>query len=137
MSISRRKALLVLAAFGAGLAARPALGLETIVYDEAALARAEASGRPYLLDFFAPWCTTCRAQERVLESLASEDARYRAIPIIRVDWDTHARGPLVARLAIPRRSTLVLMSGRTEIARLVADTRREAIAGLLDRALAG
>jgi thioredoxin 1 len=133
--ITRRHAMMLLASVPLALASPAAQALETITYSEAALAAAEASGKPYLLDFFATWCSTCRAQERVLDALMADDARYRAIPIVRVDWDEHARGPLVARLAIPRRSTLVLMSGKNELARLVADTRPQEIAGLLDKGL--
>ena len=44
------------------------------------------------------------------------------------------RGDLVRQMGIPRRSTLVMMVGTTELGRLVAETGREAIASLLDLA---
>jgi thiol:disulfide interchange protein len=106
-----------------------------IEYTPAALAEARASGAPFVLDFFAPWCSTCRAQERVIAGLMQDNAAYRGIPIIRVDWDTNRTGPLVAELQIPRRSTLVVMQGNDELGRVVADTRQSAIAALLDLAL--
>lgn len=134
MLINRRLALALLAGTAAAAAVRPANALEVITYTEQSLNEAAESGEPYLIDFFATWCTTCAAQERVLESLAARDPAYAAIPIIRVDWDQHSRGQLVSRMGIPRRSTLVLMQGTTELGRLVADTRESAIAALLDLA---
>lgn len=132
---TRRHVLTALAALAAaGAFARPALALETIDYSPEALAALQQGGRPYLIDFFARWCTTCAAQERVLEDLASSNAAYRAIPILRVDWDRHGNGALSRELAIPRRSTLVLMNGTTELGRLVAETRKDRIARLLDLA---
>lgn len=134
MLINRRLALALLAGTAVAAAVRPANALEVITYTEQSLNQAAESGEPYLIDFFATWCTTCAAQERVLESLAARDPAYAAIPIIRVDWDQHSRGQLVSRMGIPRRSTLVLMQGTTELGRLVADTRESAIAALLDLA---
>jgi thiol-disulfide isomerase/thioredoxin len=127
---------LVLVALAAGAAAagltRPATALDTIPYTQDALAELQAGGEPFLIDFFATWCTTCAAQERVLEGLVMEDPAYRAVPIMRVDWDEHGNGELARSLAIPRRSTLVLMRGTTELGRLVAETRKDRIAALLD-----
>jgi thiol:disulfide interchange protein len=104
-------------------------------YTPEVLSAAQASGEPFLLDFFAPWCTTCRAQERVIYNLLETNAEYRDILIIRVDWDTNRTGPLVAELQIPRRSTLVVMQGTVELGRIVADTREASIAALLDLAI--
>ncbi|UJW87580.1 thioredoxin family protein [Devosia sp. SL43] len=132
--LDRRTALALLAGVAAFAATGAAKALDVVPYSEDALAEAAASGKPYLIDFYATWCSTCAAQQRVLESLAAESAAYAAIPIIQVDWDQHSRGELVARMGIPRRSTLVLMSGTTELGRLVAETRSDRIAGLLDLA---
>jgi thiol:disulfide interchange protein len=135
MSVSRRTSLALLAGLAALVVTRPASAAARFVdYSEAVLAEVAASGQPYLIDFFATWCSTCAAQERVLQGLADENPAYAAIPIIRVDWDQHSRGDLVNRMGIPRRSTLVMMRGTTELGRLVADTGRETIARLLDLA---
>lgn len=96
-----------------------------------------AAGETVLVDFAADWCTTCRRQERVLEELRAENPAYNdAISFVRVDWDQYGRGDLSTSLSIPRRSTLVLLRGDQELGRLVAETRRGAIASLLDMALA-
>lgn len=136
--VSRRLAIgATIAGFAALslLAAAPAFALTATPYTPAALAAAKSSGKPFLIDFFATWCTTCRAQERVIEGLIGENPAYGTVPIIRVDWDEHERGELVRSMAIPRRSTLVVMQGDTELGRLVAETGKETIAKLLDLAL--
>lgn len=136
--VSRRIAIaaaIVALAIASFLAAAPASALTVTPYTPAALAAAQASGKPFLIDFFATWCTTCRAQERVIEGLIEQNPAYGKIPVIRVDWDEHERGELVRSMAIPRRSTLVIMQGETELGRLVAETGKDAIAALLDLAL--
>ncbi len=95
-----------------------------------------AAGETLLVDFAADWCSTCRRQERILEDLRAENPAYdAAITFIRVDWDEYGFGGLASALSVPRRSTLVLLRGEEELGRLVADTRRDAIAELLDLAL--
>ena len=89
------------------------------------------------LDFKASWCTTCAAQERVLDKLKAENPSYEhVITFVNVDWDTYRKAQFTQRLRIPRRSTLVVLKGDAEIGRLVADTREEKIKELLDAALA-
>lgn len=134
--LTRRQALITLVAAAiAGSATRPAVALDTLAYSPGVLATLQASGKPFLIDFFATWCTTCAAQERVLDELKGESAAYEAVPILRVDWDVYGDGELSRQLAIPRRSTLVVMSGTQELGRLVAETRKDQIAGLLDLAI--
>lgn len=96
------------------------------------------AGETIFLDFFASWCSTCQAQRRVIEALWAENPAYEAqITFIEVDWDRYGRSELTAALAIPRRSTLVAIApDRTEIGRLVAQTRRDDIKGLMDQTLA-
>jgi thioredoxin len=114
--------------------AQPAFAaLKPIDYSPGKLAALNGSGKPVLLDFFAPWCTTCRAQERVLGALMGGGA-YGGITVMRVDWDTHQDSPIVKDMAIPRRSTLVLLKGGKELGRVVAETSEVSIKALLDKA---
>ena len=106
--------------------------LNLVDYTPAVLAEKKASGEPFLLDFYAGWCPTCVRQSEVLTELQGESSAHAAITIVRVDWDAEERGPLVAELAIPRRSTLVLMQGEAELGRVVAQTGKSEIAALLD-----
>ncbi|MGJ8528051.1 TlpA family protein disulfide reductase [Maritalea sp.] len=104
-------------------------------YSPAVLAKAEQSGKPYLLDFYASWCGTCRQQENVLGNLQSADARYRDVQIIRVDWDNPISDDVIAWHKIPRRSTLVIFKGKDELGRVVAQTSAKKIQTLLELGL--
>ncbi len=94
------------------------------------------AGETVFLDFKASWCTTCRAQERVIEKLKSENPAYdQKITFINVDWDEYGQSKLAQSLNIPRRSTLVALRGDQELGRIVADTSTKSIKSLMDVAL--
>lgn len=96
-----------------------------------------AAGKTLFLDFSATWCSTCKAQERVINALRAENPAYdAAISFVRVDWDNFGDGTLSHALNIPRRSTLVVLKGDKELGRIVAGTARDAIKALMDVALA-
>jgi thiol-disulfide isomerase/thioredoxin len=135
----KRRDFLITSAAAAGATALPgmALAYEALTYTPGVLQERLAAGDTVLLEFFAPWCTTCRAQERVIDALVEETPAYQgAITFIRVDWDTYRAAEISTSLKIPRRSTLVALKGNTEIGRVVAQTGRGPIKALLDQALA-
>lgn len=126
-----------------GLAAATALlpiaarASETLDYTPGLVRERLAAGETVFIDFKASWCTTCRAQERVIGQLRAENTAYDdAITFINVDWDEYGRGELANELNIPRRSTLVVMKGEEELGRVVARTSRSDIQALMDTALA-
>lgn len=94
------------------------------------------AGDTVFLDFKASWCSTCARQERVINSLKSENPDYAArITFIDVDWDDYGKSDLVKRMNIPRRSTLVVLKGNQELGRVVAQTSKSQIKALMDTAL--
>jgi thioredoxin 1 len=116
----------------------PALGRAAGVdYTPGLVDRELAAGKTLFVDFSASWCSTCAAQERVINALRAENPAYdQAVTFVRVDWDRHGRGDLAQRLNIPRRSTLVVLKGDEEIGRIVAGTGRAQIKDLMDAGLA-
>lgn len=95
-----------------------------------------AAGETVFLVFQTDWCTTCRAQARVIGQLKADNPSYEeAITFVDVDWDEHSRSDLANRLNIPRRSTLVVLKGDQELGRIVAGTATADIKRLMDIAL--
>lgn len=95
-----------------------------------------ANGETVFVDFKASWCTTCKAQERVLNALKADNPAYeQSVTFINVDWDTYGNGELSKSLKIPRRSTLVVLKGDEELGRIVAGTGTKQIKALMDLAL--
>ena len=110
---------------------------EPLLYSPGSAEAAMDEGKIVLLDFWASWCSTCAAQERVLAALKAENPAYeQKIVFYKVDWDLYAKDTLSKDLRIPRRSTLVLLKGREELGRIVAGTSKADIQALLDKALA-
>lgn len=131
----RRDFLLLTAAVPLALPAAARAG--ALAYAPGLVDRLLAEGRTVFVDFTASWCSTCRAQARVIAALKAETPAYEAaIAFVDVDWDRYGGSDLARRLAIPRRSTLVVLKGDRELGRLVAATGRAEIKALLDTALA-
>ena len=135
VELSRRSLILSAIAVAAQLTIRPAFAAATIPSTPEALTAAKASGKPFILDFFANWCTTCAAQHRVLDKLRSANPAYDAIPFVQVDWDAEEHGALVRAMHVPRRSTLIVLKGDTELGRIIAETGEDKLAALLKLAL--
>ena len=101
-------------ASGAAAATLP-MGLtaaETAEYTPGLIQDALARGETVFVDFAADWCSTCKAQERVLEKLRAENPAYdEAMTFVRVDWDDFKRHEVTKSRNVPRRSTLLVLRG--------------------------
>ena len=131
--MNRRTLFATIAAF----ALTPAFAhAEMLRYTSGLVDERLAAGETVFVDFYADWCSTCRAQTRVLDQLKAENPAYEEkITFIQVDWDQYSDGELARRLEIPRRSTLVMLRGNMQLGRIVAGTRVSDIKALLDAGL--
>jgi len=121
-------ALLVAVAAGAG----PAAALEKRKFDAAAFKAAQSSNKSILVDISATWCPTCKAQHKVLDSLAQRP-EFADIVVFEVDFDSQKDA--VKSFNARQQSTLIAFNGAQETRRLVGETGTESIEGLLKSTL--
>ena len=126
MKISR----LIVAALIVG-AATLSQALEINPYTAAALAAAQKANKPVAVHFHADWCPTCRAQEKVLQTLKAEPGLD--LTVLVANYDTEK--DLKRRFNVRAQSTLVVLRGQQEWARLVGDTSADSIRQALKAAL--
>jgi thioredoxin 1 len=105
--------------------------LEVKPYTAAALAEAEKANQPIALHFHADWCPTCRAQDKVVQALKAE--KGLDLTILTVNYDTEK--DLKRRFKVNSQSSLVVLRGQKETARLVGDATMDGIRGALKTAL--
>ncbi len=103
-----------------------------IEYSKDAEKIASESGKPYVLDFYASWCSTCRKQKSVLEKLLKED-EIKDITVFKVDYDEETE--LKKLHNVKRQSTLILLKKDNEISREVATTDEEELRIFLKKGL--
>jgi thiol:disulfide interchange protein len=127
-----RSLFLVIVAMAALIGALPATAEEWKPFDAAAFAEARKAGKPILIDVFAAWCPTCRAQNPILVQLTRE-SKYKDMVVFKVDFDTQTDA--LRALNAQSQSTLIVFNGETEKGRSVGDTDKDSIAALLDKAL--
>ena len=131
--MDRRHFLLSTAAIGV---AGPAIASSGAEYTPGLVRQELAAGKTVFVDFYTDWCSTCRAQQRVITALKSQNPEYEAnITFVSVNWDDHRNSELSRSLNIPRRSTLVALRGDEELGRIVAGTSQSDIRALLDATL--
>ena len=84
-----------------------------------------------LMDFNAPWCAPCRAQEPILEKL---EAEYKGKALIAaMNIDNH--GDIAGKLGIQSIPTLILFKNGKEVQRLVGLQSKDCLADILNKVL--
>jgi thiol-disulfide isomerase/thioredoxin len=127
----RQTARVALAAL-ALLAAAAAQAAPIRPFTTAALQAAQAKGLPVLVDAYADWCPTCRAQAPTISALAT-DKTFARLVILKLNYDTQ-EGEKRA-LNIRHQSTLIAFAGPRETARSTGVTDPAAIRALAASAL--
>ena len=112
----------------AAVAAAPASAAEVRPFTAQAFTAAQRAGRPILVDVYADWCSTCRAQQQVLDPLLKR-SEFKNLLVLRVNFDKQA--PVWRSMGVRQQSTMIVFKGRNEVAREVGDTDADGIAELL------
>lgn len=115
--------LLSVVALAPGLA----LAAEIVPFEVAAFEKAQADGKPIVVDVAAPWCPTCAAQKPIIDRLAADPA-HADMQIFKVSFDDQK--DVVRALNAQRQSTLIAFDGTKETGRSVGDTNADSIAAL-------
>ena len=104
---------------------------ETKPFDQATFQALQAAGKPILIDVYADWCPTCKAQEPIVSELLTRP-QFAGYTRLKVNFDTQKE---VRRIfGVSQQSTLIVFRGGRELGRSTGDTRRESIASLLGKA---
>jgi thiol-disulfide isomerase/thioredoxin len=114
------------------LAAAPASAFQTKPFDAASFKAAQSAGEPLLVDVFAPWCPTCKAQQQVLDQL-KDKPEFAKLTIFKVDFDNQP--DVVRDFGARSQSTLIAYKGATETGRSAGDTNPASIETLLGSTL--
>lgn len=112
------------------LTAQSSSGWQT--YDERAFAAAQAEGKTIVVDVYADWCPTCRAQAPILDELRAE-RQSSDVMFVKVNFDKEKAFLRANR--IPRQSTVLVFKGNKEVARSIAQTNRAQLRGVVLGAL--
>ena len=117
---------------GAMLGSLPASAADWKPFTQAEFSAAQKDGKSILVDIFAPWCPTCRAQKPILEELTAKP-EFKDLVVLVVDFDHQTDD--VRALKAQQQSTLIVYKGAEEIARTVGETNPGNIEALLKGAL--
>jgi thiol:disulfide interchange protein len=131
-SMITRRILLGAVAVAAAATAAPVRAQGERPFSAQAFAAAQQAGQPILIEIHADWCPTCKAQKPILSELTSQP-KFSRMVVLRVDFDRQK--DVVKQFGAQLQSTLIVYKGDTEVARSVGETKRDAIAALLNRAI--
>ncbi len=100
-------------------------------FTQPAFEAAQKAGRPILVDIWASWCPTCKAQAPTLSSIAADPASHDLV-VFKVDFD--AQKEVVRKFGAQMQSTLIVFNGATEKGRSTGDTDPASIKALVAKA---
>jgi thioredoxin-like negative regulator of GroEL len=97
-------------------------------FTQAKLDALNQSGQPVLVAIHADWCSTCKTQERVLQTLLPQ-SEFKRIKLLRIDFDQQRE--LVHAFGVEYQSTLMVFKNGHEVGRSTAEQSEAGIAELL------
>jgi thioredoxin 1 len=109
-------------------------GAKSVPYSPEVFGAAQAAGTTIVVDVYAEWCPTCRAQQPILEELKAEPA-LQDVLFVTVDFD--AEKEFLRAHRIPSQSTILVFKGEKEVTRSIGETDRERLRTVVLSAAAG
>lgn len=91
----------------------PVHALDITAYSPQLLQAKQQAGERVSLHFHAPWCPTCRAQDKVFKTFQGD----ASVPgtLLLVDYDTER--DLKREMNVRSQATLIVFQGRTQLSR--------------------
>lgn len=105
---------------------------EKKTFSQEAFSVSQAANDSIIVYIFAPWCTTCKKQEAVIEKVI-QDPRFDKVRYFVVDFDNDKES--MRKLKANTRSTILVYKGSREITRSANDTDPASLQSLLEKAL--
>ena len=105
---------------------------EKKTFSQEAFSVSQAANDSIIVYIFAPWCTTCKKQEAVIEKII-QDPRFDKVRYFVVDFDNDKES--MRKLKANTRSTILVYKGPREITRSANDTDPASLQSLLEKAL--
>ena len=106
----------------------PAHAVTEVKFTPAAFAKAQAEGKPVLIDVAAWWCPVCLSQNRTIKRITANPA-YNKLTIFKINYDSQK--PEWQSLGVAKQGTLIGFIGKREVARVAFETDEAKIGGLL------
>lgn len=91
------------------------------------------ANQPVLVDFWATWCSPCRALEPTVAAVAEKYAATARVVKVNVDDNPAVSG----RYGIKSIPTLILFKGGKEAERVVGATSKDSISRMIEKHIAG
>lgn len=99
-------------------------------FDSSAFQKAQAAGKPILVDVTAPWCPTCKVQRPVILEIEKSTPN---LVVYEVDFDSAK--DVLKRFRVQSQSTLIIFKGANEVGRSTGDTNPASIKALVSKGL--